>query len=248
MTDKEQQKIGIWQHYACKTVTSTNDVAREYMRESLVPILITAAYQTEGRGQHGRRWESPANTNILITFAHPIQSVSHAHVSLAAGIAVCTALRAYSCNALCKWPNDVLINNRKIAGILIEKDDANFYIGIGINIQYPAQRTTDRTSCHAEGIEILKRELIEGIAQKLPALFSENSDTILSEYRKVWSGKGRTIIIRAENMPGIIQDIDESGALIVHCKGEKHKIYSSNALRYITDELHIEESLAARSA
>jgi BirA family transcriptional regulator, biotin operon repressor / biotin---[acetyl-CoA-carboxylase] ligase len=250
MPNPTPQLIGIWKHYACESVTSTNDLARVFMRKNNHPLLVTASFQSAGRGQFGRRWETPPNTNLLMTFAVPAHCLTHNLPAFAVAIALCNVLRAFSLPVTSKWPNDIICNNRKMAGILIEKDDCGYYIGIGINTLYPKNKTHTRTSCVAEGIDLTNTVVLNAIAESLPHFLTCTAENIIAQYKNVWRGKGSEVIIRDGNMRGTVQGIDETGALIVYSNGIHHKIYSSGMLRYtslITDELHTDKSLTARS-
>jgi BirA family biotin operon repressor/biotin-[acetyl-CoA-carboxylase] ligase len=122
-------------HFA--TTTSTNDRARELaMRGAPHGTLVTAAAQTAGRGRQGRTWSVPPGRALIASF---IVRGRRELLSLAAGVAVAQISDA---DAMLKWPNDVLIGGRKVAGILVEGRPAEGWavLGIGLNV---AVRETD---------------------------------------------------------------------------------------------------------
>src|SRR3981081_3629945 len=106
-----------------KSVTSTQDVARG------LPIgsVVVAEHQTAGRGRLDRRWESRPGTALLVSFVlrpNPL-------LSLAAGVA---AAEACGNEVRLKWPNDLLLDGRKVGGILVEATPSKAICGIGINL------------------------------------------------------------------------------------------------------------------
>ena len=110
---------------------STNERARE-LADAGAPhgTLVTASVQTAGRGRQGRRWEAPAGTALLCSLlVHRFDDL----LSLRAGLAVADAAGE---EALVKWPNDVLLNGRKVAGVLVEGRPSGGWavVGIGINV------------------------------------------------------------------------------------------------------------------
>jgi BirA family transcriptional regulator, biotin operon repressor / biotin---[acetyl-CoA-carboxylase] ligase len=110
---------------------STNERARE-LAEAGAPhgTLVTAAAQTAGRGRQGRRWEAPPGTALLCSL---LLRRHDEMVSLRAGLAVAYVAGA---DALVKWPNDVLLDGRKVAGVLVEgrPHEGWAVVGIGLNV------------------------------------------------------------------------------------------------------------------
>ena len=92
--------------------------------------------QTDGRGRMGRRWEAPAGSSLLVsTLLRPPPERRAAELTLLAGVAVAVVVeRATGLAAQIKWPNDVMLNRRKVAGVLAELKDAAVVLGIGINV------------------------------------------------------------------------------------------------------------------
>ena len=125
-------------------VTSTNDIARGMVSDAGEGTVIVAAEQTVGRGTQGRRWFSPSGVNLLFsTIVRPGFSVERApELSIVASLGVARYLIA-DCGlvARIKWPNDVRVNSRKIAGILIETVTGadgvlSAIVGVGLNVNW----------------------------------------------------------------------------------------------------------------
>lgn len=126
------------------TVTSTNDVAREWLAAGAPDLaLIAADEQTAGRGQRGRTWHSPASTCIAFSLVLRGKLDSNpaliSRITALGALAVCDALAAMNLSAQIKWPNDVLLDKRKVAGVLAEGSWAGdrlegIVLGIGVNV------------------------------------------------------------------------------------------------------------------
>src|SRR5438067_7343724 len=115
--------VGDGQVVHLEVVTSTQDVARD------MPIgsVVIADHQTRGRGRMNRRWEAPPGAALLVSFVLPTNPL----LSLAAGVA---AAEACGPRVRLKWPNDLLIAERKLGGILVETTGDKAICGIGINL------------------------------------------------------------------------------------------------------------------
>lgn len=121
-------------------VTSTNDVAAldQYGHGS----LITAQFQSAGRGQRGNKWQSHQGKNLTFTLVvEPthIRVDEQFTISMIASLAVAQTILSYGCQAQVKWPNDIYVDDRKICGMLIEHSFSSEFlsksiIGIGINV------------------------------------------------------------------------------------------------------------------
>ena len=96
----------------------------------------TAEHQTSGRGRHGRRWETPPGTAVLVSLMlHPPAERHLPELSLVAALAVAEAVEgATELTAQVKWPNDVMLNRRKVAGMIAELADGAVVVGMGINV------------------------------------------------------------------------------------------------------------------
>lgn len=135
----------IGRHILCfPAVDSTNDTALQAARQAGSDgLVVLAEAQRQGRGRRGRHWLSPPGANILMStlVKDPRAALVHESVTVAAGLAVAEGIeQALPHGVTCqlKWPNDVLLEGRKFAGILVEHRQlargANWVIGIGINV------------------------------------------------------------------------------------------------------------------
>ena len=122
--------------------TSTNTLLREERagERGAEPVLLAAELQTAGRGRHGRRWRAEPGSGATFSIRRPMRCSQRelAGLSVAVGIAAARALRRLGAHGVgVKWPNDLMINKRKLAGILIEtrpaRSGSTVIVGIGIN-------------------------------------------------------------------------------------------------------------------
>lgn len=168
------------------SVTSTNDLGRRVMEECIsndIPLpraLLVAGQQTAGRGRGSRSWHSPAG-GLYASLLHvrPLQNLPTLPLEIA--VMVAEFLRqTFSLDARIKWPNDILVNGRKIAGILIEArtHEGNAYtvIGIGINVA----RVTGDLSTTATSIEECRRGPMQDL-DNVTVAFVEALDQAMAE-------------------------------------------------------------------
>jgi BirA family transcriptional regulator, biotin operon repressor / biotin---[acetyl-CoA-carboxylase] ligase len=182
-----------------QTTDSTNDRARE-LAASGAPhgALVTADVQTAGRGRQGRTWEAPAGSSLLLSL---VLRELDPLVSLRAGLAVADLAGA---GARVKWPNDVLVEGRKVAGVLVEARPQEGWavLGIGVNAALDVADLppelhgtagslglTDLDAALAELLEHLTRRLDEPAGEALRALAGRDA---LLDREIAWSGGGGT--------------------------------------------------------
>ncbi len=118
---------------------STNDIAREWATDAADPApsgaLVTADFQTRGRGQRGHEWQAQAGQSALMSYVYRLPlDANPAQLGLVTALAVAEVCRTANADAQIKWPNDILLNGKKIAGILVEVAGDVAIIGIGVNV------------------------------------------------------------------------------------------------------------------
>ena len=128
-------------HIQLDDVSSTNLYLRKLIKDKSINenILVSTNYQEKGRGQRSNIWESEKNMNILISFlyVHTTNNYDLFKFNMLISLAIYDFLSKYFKTGLkIKWPNDLMINNKKIAGVLVQNIESNFksIIGVGINI------------------------------------------------------------------------------------------------------------------
>jgi BirA family biotin operon repressor/biotin-[acetyl-CoA-carboxylase] ligase len=229
-------------HYSYGTVKSTNDIASE-LAASGAPegTLITAETQTKGRGRLGRNWYSPPGTGIYLSvILRPRLSPDKAPgLSVMTALALADTLSFYCPGEVrVKWPNDVLINGRKAAGILTEltaeRNKINHVIvGIGINVNhgsghFPVELRPAATSLRRElkrkvkRVELLQRFLLR-FEREYTGYKKNGLKRSLTRLRKMSSLLGHTVRVKSGRhvFQGSAVDIDEHGCLVIDRDGKR---------------------------
>jgi BirA family biotin operon repressor/biotin-[acetyl-CoA-carboxylase] ligase len=221
-----------------ETTESTTWVARDLLCQQdparLHGMVIIAEEQTGGQGRLGRVWASPPGgiwTTTILAPRIPIDRVFM--VTMAAAIAVARAARKdYDLGALIKWPNDILIGDRKAAGLLLELSAENAVVnhallGIGIDANIPvahlpAELRATVTSLSAElGREVDRPALLAAVLREFERRYelleAEEYEAVAREWRSLSATLGHQVRITtlAKSFEGEAVDIDDSGALLV---------------------------------
>jgi BirA family biotin operon repressor/biotin-[acetyl-CoA-carboxylase] ligase len=204
-------------------VPSTQDLARAELDR--LPVVVIAERQTEGRGRTGSTWMT-APRALAVSVAFHVAEGDRRPFSLMAGVAAVRAMEG----TLLKWPNDLVVDDLKIGGILVERSDAVAVAGIGVNLWWPdspegigAMSETDPgPTAHAEIGALWAAELIH--------LF-DSVGWPQDEYREACVTLGRPITWEPEGA-GVAVDISSEGELIVDRDGVRHVI-GSGAIRHV---------------
>ncbi len=228
--------------YYYQTLDSTNSLAKRLAQEGATEgSLIIAEEQSGGRGRHGRRWISPKGASILASIILRPNILPHQVTQLAILGAVSVAdsiTQVTGMKAELRWPNEVLLNNKRVAGILTEfgaeLDEVNFVIlGIGINVNFALTEfpevADEATSLSTEtGGRVSRVELLQILLEQI-----ENNYGLLKEGKfhqicQRWNalcwnlGKWVQATSVDSRQGGILKGIDDSGCLImVRTDGEK---------------------------
>ena len=124
--------------YNFKTLSSTNDKARELAKNRKYNLVVTAEKQKRGRGRFGRKWSSGLGGLYMTVLLKEENLDNVRYLTFIAGVSVAKTIKKFTnLNAKVKWPNDVLINNKKVCGILTETvtGKENYaLVGIGVNV------------------------------------------------------------------------------------------------------------------
>ena len=214
---------------------STNDRARELADDGAAHgEVVIAESQTAGRGRRGRSWSSPAGRNLYLSvILRPSLPPQRApELTLVASVAACEACRKSGVDAGIKWPNDLLVGGRKVAGILTElsaEADAVHWVvlGLGVNLNagpedFPEDLRAVATSLAIERGQPVPRALfaaalLSELEQWLDLHAAEGFEPIRSAWRDRSVTLGREVRVDGDGgeIAGIAEDIDASGALLV---------------------------------
>lgn len=220
---------------ALETIDSTNAEARRLAEAGAEEgTLVWALEQTAGRGRRGRAWVSPkGNFYASLVLRPEVPLRDAAQLSFVAALAVFDTIGALAPAGLevaVKWPNDVLITGRKVAGILLESQvaadadaPADFVIlGVGVNLRSFPEDAEFPASCLAdEGAGVLPNEFLMAFARHFLSWVRQWADQGFEKVRRNWLMRcdqtGREINVRLPNetLTGIFEGLDEQGALLL---------------------------------
>lgn len=229
------------QHVALDSVVSTNIVALEIANSGEAgPLWVTAQEQTGGKGSRGRGWVSErGNLYSSLMFDSDCKPADAPTLAFAISLGLHAALTrlAPKKELKLKWPNDVMLEGRKVSGILLErhrvKERDVFIVGMGINIaHHPSQTNHAATHLAEHGIEATPEFLFSMLTQEMAGIIGYWDHGLgFSQIRKLWldhaCGIGERITARTlnEEMSGIFKDIDCDGQLVLSLdNGESEKI------------------------
>jgi BirA family biotin operon repressor/biotin-[acetyl-CoA-carboxylase] ligase len=160
---------------------STNRWALDRAREGAAEgLVVVADHQTAGRGRLDRTWEAPPGSSLLVSVVlHQVGGADGAHRAvIAAAVALARAIRSVAgVDAGMKWPNDVVVNDRKLAGILAEAEGDALVVGLGVNVnwhEFPAEIAATATACSIEaGHEVDRDALLVAFLTELAAALDD---------------------------------------------------------------------------
>ena len=228
----------IGRHLVClpETASTNADAFRLAENGAEEGTTVIADAQSGGKGRRGRVWSSPAGVNLYCSVVLRPRIMPHAAPQLTFLSAVAVARAIEQATALkpeIKWPNDVLINGRKVAGLLnemsAETDGINFVIlGIGVNLnmtaaQFPADLRTPATSLLLEqGCPVNRAQFAALMLGELDRLYtgflSRGFDPVRDEWQQRCNAGGREIVVSesgVETVRGMFNGIDGDGALLL---------------------------------
>ncbi len=217
-----------------RVTTSTNDLAKAAGRAGVVAnTVFMADTQTLGRGRRERSWESPIGGLWMSWLTRPLVRAEVWPVfALAAAVSVVRVLRALGVESRIKWPNDVLVCGKKVAGILCESGYSStgepfVVVGIGINLNVSSETLPDSLRSQATSVVDLtgvRVDIVETalkLAQSLACLArkieSGSTEHVLRAWRHNSDMLGRNVRVYLEtgSISGVAEDIDETGCLLL---------------------------------
>ncbi len=225
-----------------KSTASTNDIARRYADGGPKNdgLVVLAEHQTAGRGRRGNKWFDGKNKSILCSILVFYGSVQPNMMALAAAAATAQAIdRCGKYEAKIKWPNDIFVNDKKLAGILIEKKHNYYIVGIGINCHhqkadFPNELRDIATSIDMESNTICDRNIL---VKKLLFNFERcleicenNPDEIVENWhaRSMLNGKRITLEHNGNQFTGICLGVEPSQGLILQLERGGVKMFNAS--------------------
>jgi BirA family biotin operon repressor/biotin-[acetyl-CoA-carboxylase] ligase len=233
------------------TIGSTNDAASSFARHDAEGLVVVADEQTAGRGRRGHTWFSPPGSGLYVSVilapgrarVDPVRATGL--VTLAAGVALVEAVDATTgLSVNLKWPNDLFVGRRKLAGILAEAvspsgsgapREPHIVLGYGINVgpmAYPSELADRATSLESELGRAIDRhhlfaETLAALARRYEDLVDGRFDAILHAWRRhapAASGARVTWTTPLGQQSGITDGIDDQGALLVRAGDRVERI------------------------
>lgn len=228
-------------HEVFKCISSTNEVAKQKAFEGAVDgSLYVAEMQSRGKGRLGKSWHSPTGTGLWMSLVlrpqlDPEQLIQ---ITLVSGVSVCQAIRTVTgLDARIKWPNDIVVNGKKICGILTEmvaeQDCINCVIvGIGVNVNtpcFPNDISDIASSIFIEsGVKYKRVRILRKILEILEINYEKFIKTgfaedLLMEYKDLCINLGREVsfVVDGKMCCGVAKDILPSGQLIIEANDGK---------------------------
>lgn len=221
---------------------STNDHAAELRRRGVLfaPAVVLTGHQTAGRGRGSNRWFS-AGGSITVTFVFPVEEHLSPHqIPLVAGLAVRDAAAQISGdNSISlKWPNDVLHNDRKLAGLLCERVNKADLVGVGVNINLDPRKAPKGLREQITSLAVIAGKPIDmtdaliAIAKHLHAAMSRRGERLFTETLQRYDahhaliGKKVSVIEAGSNqlVTGRCAGLDSHGRLILRNGRKSHPV------------------------
>ncbi len=228
------------------SIDSTNHyLMKKVLSSELKCHAVFAEQQTAGRGRHGRNWVSPFGGNLYFSVLYPFQRTVRdiTGLSLAVGVAIVEQLEQQGIkSAKLKWPNDVLVDGRKLCGILLEMHGEShgplaIVVGIGINISMPenAAREIDQPWVSYQALKqgpISRNQLAADFLSNVFLALQEFELNGLEPFRERWLQHDCNMNSRVKlqlgdrEITGIARGIDQQGALLLESQGRVQRYYS----------------------
>lgn len=235
--------------YSFSEVTSTNDIASELIGKGAPEgTLVTAEAQTKGRGRQGRVWTTSQGKALAFSLVlKPKMEIRQIPgITLAAAVAVAQTLEAYGLKPKIKWPNDVLLKDKKVCGILTEMgprydNRLSVILGIGINLnqtalEFPVKiRSLASSVYRASGRRVDRIEFLQKLMLKLETVYGwmneKKFSRVLDEWRRRSVTLGQWVRVKegSKKFEGQVVDIDPRGFLLVRRdKGQTETVLSGD--------------------
>jgi len=230
MADRPASRGARWRIRRYEEVDSTNRLALDEARGGAdAGLVVVADHQHAGRGRRGRAWTAPPGSSLLMSLLlRPALLPEQLQLlTMAAGLALADAVREVAgVDAALKWPNDLVVGERKLAGLLAETelgptgDVRAVVVGIGCNVTwagYPAELADTATACDREaGRPVERDQLLDRLLDRYAARL-DDLDAVPADYRRRLATLGRTVRVELVDgfLDGLAVDVDGSGRLVV---------------------------------
>jgi BirA family biotin operon repressor/biotin-[acetyl-CoA-carboxylase] ligase len=235
-----------------RKVSSTNSIAAAMLKEQAPAegTVITASYQESGRGQPGNSWESESGKNLImsvILYPVMVRPADQFIISRMVSLAVHDVVSKYTKNASIKWPNDIYVNNDKIAGILIENSIigetlSSSVAGIGLNVNQvvfrsgaPNPVSLKQVTGTTHNLKAVKEEMMAALDRRYAMVSSGETAVLENEYQQLLYRAGEWHRYSDDNgeFEGMIERVMTDGMLSVRRRGGTSRLYAFREIDYI---------------
>lgn len=254
----QDQSNGSAQFEIFPVIDSTNSELMRRIQSGQFPktgTVVVSESQTAGRGRRGRHWQSPFGTNLYFSYYWLLDDGLQAAmgVSIAVGLAVYDALKAlYKIDVQLKWPNDILVQEQKLAGVLVELDGqpegpCHLVIGIGLNLKMPASASANIDQAWTDltllGCDVDKNKLVALLTDCLEKRLAQYRQSGLDKMHQQWNqvhafqGQRVNLMTGQRSWQGVCEGIDQQGGIKIRQNGEVKSYFGGEiSLRKISDD------------
>ena len=206
-----------------RTTISTQDIARSWVGgggADLHGAVVVADVQTGGRGRLGRTWHARPGEALLFSYVHASASGNHDQLTASSAVAVAEALEACGAAAVrIKWPNDLLIDGRKVAGLLVERSGPAAVLGVGVNVTAAPPGVVDATCLREAGVTRDRLAVLDAAVAALDRVLADATAHEQSWRRRCLAFTG-PVRLQSDGrvVEGEVMDADPARGLIVRTR------------------------------
>lgn len=228
-----------------ESLSSTNDEAKRLAKEGAAHgSIVGADFQKSGRGRTGKSWVCEKGEGLMCSIIlRPKWDKKYwGWIALTAGLALSELLQRDCLRSVIKWPNDILVNGKKIAGILTEADEEAVIVGIGMNLNMQTLPEVESkikpTSFFIEtGCTLDSRSYARSLQQQLVQLLSADSPLLIRStifHKLAWNDTIISLTTKADTYTGKITGLGDFGQLLLETESGEQEIYDAYNIRPIT--------------
>jgi len=249
----DTQRLGAELSLLDETESTNTYIASRLDWAGVEKMVVLAERQTAGRGRFGRVWSSFPGVNLAFSLAWPVPSGfdSPNVVTLAAGVALSEAVgELVEVSSELKYPNDLMLEGKKAAGVLTELKKSNggsfAVIGVGVNVNTDAAQFPDEIKGHATSLKLAAGEnvpreavlalFLNNLERSLDLLEKGDTASVLNRYKSVSNALGKEIIVTVngnEEAKGVAVDIDAEGGLVLEVAPGEHHTVKTGETRFV---------------
>lgn len=227
----EEVSTRVGQMFVLQNIASTNDYLSSQPLTAGKANICVAEQQSAGRGRRGKAWQSAPYRNVLLSLSWRFKQWPETitGLGLAAALFVTQMLHSkFAVNAKIKWPNDILVNQQKLAGILIDVKgesggQCDVVLGLGLNVYQPEWQSDEYewTDLKQLGVEVNRNHLVAGCIEAWLEMLQQFTEEGFHVFRQAWNANSSyanqqiKVLDGEQIIQGTMQGVDEYGALML---------------------------------